>query len=96
MHKEGTEDSTIDVVPIMSVLELLRLIDTHHAAPWCLSNLNNAVWPIWLTHAVSCSDHVTFQATSQGHSTARYVWIQNLWVICPGSVSSDYHAEFHD
>ena len=39
-----------------------------------------------------CSDDAALQVTSQGHGTARHC----MWAICPGSVSSGYHGEFHE
>jgi hypothetical protein len=60
---------------------------------------------------VPCHDHDILKATSQGHGTAWHghgigmawhVWISisrlrdGMWVTCPLSAPSGYHAEFHE
>jgi hypothetical protein len=77
----------------------------------CLSHLIYLVRPflIHTCHAapVPCHDHLVLKATSQGHGTARHghgmacvnyhrLSRDGIRATCPHSVSSGYHAEFHE
>ena len=71
-----------------------------HAVPLMVYNVS---FPFDLQSAVVSDSHLPYHAhamlwtccSSQGHGTARPSR-DGLWATCPLSVSSGYHAEFHE